>query len=92
MKLRNLLMSCLMLLSFTIQAAPPAPSETVLSGIGLLLARNCYVNNDISVASLKNTEQVKFVLYLDNESHTGILKVIENGIVIEELPVFCKSN
>jgi len=68
MKIRNLLIASCMLISLTAHATPPAPPETVLSGIGLLLARNCFVNNDISVASLKNTDQVKFVLHLDNEA------------------------
>lgn len=80
----------LVLISFGAHAIPPAPPSTIYNKIRSIAARNCITENGIVVGDLKDTENVKFVLQLNKNASAGLLTILENGEVSDNLKVTCK--
>jgi hypothetical protein len=91
MSLKSIIISTLMTLSLGAHAIPPVAPPAIYNTIKAIAARNCKtVQGEILVKDLKDTDQVKFVLKLNKEGTQGILTILEDGNVSENLDVICK--
>jgi hypothetical protein len=92
MSLKSTLVAALALISLGAHAIPPVPPTVIYNKIRTSAAQNCQtVRGDITVADLVDTKEVKFVLQLSKDGRAGILSVIENGKLSENLEVTCKQ-
>lgn len=91
MSLKSLLTLAVLAVSFGAQAIPPVPPSAIYNKIKTIAARNCKtVEGEVYVSELKDTEQVKFILQLNKEGTAGILTIVENNQVQENLKVTCR--
>ena len=88
MTFKKCLVLTMLTISFGAHAIPPSP-PTIYNKIRSILARNCQTDSGVAVSELKDTESVKFVLQLNRIGDKGLLSVIENGKVIENMNVTC---
>jgi hypothetical protein len=91
MSFKKLLTASLLFLSVGAFAIPPLPPSIIINKIKTIVARNCKtIGEEILVSDLIDTSTVKFVLELNNEGNAGILKVVENGKIADNLEVVCQ--
>ncbi|GEM_PF-793774 len=91
MSFKSVLTMAVLLVSFGAHAIPPVPPTAIYNKIKTIAARNCKtVQGEIYVSELKDTEQVKFILQLNKEGTEGVLSVIEDNQVQENLKVTCR--
>lgn len=91
MNMKTLFVACLFVVSFGAQAIPPAPPALIYNKIKTSAAQKCKtVQGDIAVTDLKDTDKIKFVLELNAEKNAGVLTVLANGEVQDQLEVSCK--
>lgn len=80
----------LVLISISAHAIPPSPPSAIYNKIRSIAAKNCITENGIVVGDLKDTESVKFVLQLNKNASAGLLTILENGEVSDNLKVTCR--
>ena len=79
------------MLTLSAFAIPPDTPPAIYNKIKTIAARNCRtVQGEIYVVDLKDTDKVKFVLQLNKEGTSGILTVLDNGEVQENMEVICR--